>query len=82
MDTDSLVYLVEKGSAENNRRLETGHKFGDFKDEVEDTYGSGTKVTKFYTSGAKSYVFEVEPPNKEKKQVMKIKGNILTFIVC
>ena len=75
MDTDSLVYLRDKEDAENGKLLQTGHKFGDFKNEVEDTYGAGTQVTKFYTSGAKSYAYEVKFPDGERKQALKIKGN-------
>ncbi len=47
---------------------------GQFKDEIEDEYGSGTYTSKFFASTAKSYGYELSYPDESRKLISKIKG--------
>ncbi len=76
-DTDSMIWVQKPGYP----TLETGEMVGEFKDEIADEYGAGSEIKKFFTSGPKSYGYEIELPNGEKKLTCKAKAIPLTAAV-
>ena len=74
-----MVYVRYLNDPMHSKKLPTGIQFGDFKDEVEDSYGAGAKVLKFFSSGAKSYAFQVKLNNGGIEDVMKMKGELFSL---
>ncbi len=55
-------------------RLHDSLNIGQFNDEIEDEYSSGTYTSKFFASTAKSYGYELSYPDGSRKLISKIKG--------
>ncbi len=74
-DTDSVVFVQKKYETP---LLEEGEFVGQFKNEIISTYGPGSRVTKFFAAGPKSYGYEVVKSNGTMEKVFKNKGIKLT----
>ncbi len=69
-DTDSVIYIEKQGLP----TLERGEMVGEFKDEIADEYGPDAKMTKFFSSGPKSYGYSVQLPDGSERVRCKVKG--------
>ena len=68
-DTDSIVFVHKPGKY----LPEIGEYIGQMSDEIVGEYVIGAKITEFYSTGPKSYIFSFLPDGSEKTKI-KSKG--------